>query len=72
MAPLQTASPNPDPRAAAARNRTRTVRMGFVFGVVLGAIFIAAVLAPWAASHAMRGERGANPAAAVSSEQPSN
>jgi hypothetical protein len=46
--------PAVDPRAAAGRARARAVRAGFLVGVLLGAVFIAMVLAPWAASVAMR------------------
>jgi hypothetical protein len=53
-----------DPREAARRARSRTVSAGFIFGVVLGAIFIALVLAPWAASIAMKNKSWADPPAA--------
>ncbi|MBL8549430.1 MAG: hypothetical protein JNJ73_05550 [Hyphomonadaceae bacterium] len=50
-----------DPREAARRARSRSVSAGFMFGVLLGAIFVAVVLAPWAASVAMKQKSWADP-----------
>jgi hypothetical protein len=55
-----------DQRAAAVRARARAVRMGFIVGVAIGAVFIAVVLAPWAASVAMRRGKAHPPPAAAS------
>ena len=59
-----------DVREIAARKRARSVRAGFVFGVVLGAIFVALVLAPWAASVAMKSRTLTEPAGAGRSSEP--